>query len=209
MESRSENPNTASLHCISFLVRAAAIRDSRGCHAAAASAALLMRRARAAALARPPLTCAGPALMRRRASALGPPPAYARRLWVPRVASCAGPTSCAVGGAGRGARHWRWPAAAPGACGTAEPHVLMCRPWDLRSRPPAACASRTGLAALRGAVLAPRSGTSAGAPWPRVLLMRHCRSSRRRCVRPSRARLRRGVLRWCLLMLCKPTHVRH
>ena len=130
------------------------------------------------------------------------------RLWVPRAASCAGSTPCAVGGAGRGARHWRWPAAAPGACGTAEPHVLMRRPWDPGSRPPAACASRTGLAALRGAVRAPRSGTSAGAPWPRVLLMRHCRSSRRRRVRPNRARLRRWVLQWCLLVACKPTHGR-
>ena len=167
-----------------------------------------MRRARAAALARPPLTCAGPALMRRRASALEPPPAYARRLWVPRAASCAGSTPCAVGGAGRGTRHWRCPAAAPGACGTAEPHLLMRRPWDLGSRPPAACASRTGLAALRGAVRAPRSGTSAGAPWSRVLLMRHCRSFRRRRVRPNRARLRRWVLQWCLLVACKPTHGR-
>ena len=116
-----------------------------------------------------------------------------RRLWVPRAASCAGSTPCAVGGAGRGARHWRCPTVAPGACGTAEPHLLMRRPWDLGSRPPAACASRTGLAALRGAVRAPRSGTSAGAPWPRVLLMRHCRSSRRRRVRPSRARLHQGA----------------
>ena len=34
-------------------------------------------------------------------------------------------------------------------------------------------------------------------------LMRLCRSFRRRRVRPNRARLRRWVLQWCLLVACK------
>ena len=40
------------------------------------------------------------------------------------------------------------------------------------------------------------------------MLMRLCRSFRRRRVRPNRARLRRWVLQWCLLVACKPTHGR-
>ena len=40
------------------------------------------------------------------------------------------------------------------------------------------------------------------------VLMRLCRSFRRRRVRPNRARLRRWVLQWCLLVACKPTHGR-
>ena len=63
-----------------------------------------------------------------------------RRLRVPRAASCAGSTPCAVGGAGRGARHWRWPAAAPGACVTSR--AARSHAPALGSRVPATCRMR-------------------------------------------------------------------
>ena len=101
--------------------------------------------------------------------------------------------------------------------------LARCRPWCVRhsraarshasalgSRVPATCRMREPHwpRRLTRCSAGPRSGTSAGAPWPRVLLMRHCRSSRRRRVRPNRARLRRWVLQWCLLVACKPIHGR-
>ena len=69
---------------------------------------------------------------------------------------------------------------------------------------------------MRGAERAPpesagrrltRRVRAADAP-PDGALMRLCRSFRRHRVRPNRARLRRWVLQWCLLVACKPTHGR-
>ena len=179
------------------------------------------RRARppAPADARAPGSCSRPCSSCSRLWPRPPPrgPAVAgrvrvRRLWVPAVGAARGIMRGLHAVRGR----WRRPRRAPLA-------LARCRPWCVRhsraarshapalgSRVPATCRMREPHwpRRLTRCSAGPTLRTSAGAPWPRVLLMRHCRSSRRRRVRPNRARLRRWVLQWCLLVACKPTHGR-